>query len=179
MNTWCFCVDGLNSRCAFLCFVRVVTAETCIPRINYPQWWGSWIKSRRSAPSVRSPCGITPSLLNSFSLQQNTLKARGHLVRALLSGASSSVVCVHALVCVCEWERECVCECVCVCVCEWARVRVCVCVCVLCCCCPLIPALVLVRGSQTHTCTESSHSQDTATTTAAPPPPVFPPNNTL
>ncbi|KAJ8000684.1 hypothetical protein DPEC_G00182910 [Dallia pectoralis] len=52
------------------------------------------------------------------------------------------------------------------CVCVYVCVYMCV---LLCCCCPLIPALVLVRGSETHTHThtESSHSQDTATTTAA------------
>ncbi len=47
-------------------------------------------------------------------------------------------------------ERVSVCGvCVCVSVCVCARARECVCV--LCCCCPLIPALVLVRGSETHT----------------------------
>lgn len=38
---------------------------------------------------------------NTFSFQQYTLKARGHLVRTLLSGASFSSVCVRAGVCVC------------------------------------------------------------------------------
>ena len=50
----------------------------------------------------------------------------------------------RARVCVCEGERERVSEWVCECACVRARV------CLLCCCCPLIPALVLVRGSETH-----------------------------